>query len=91
MPVIHRLRQQRPARFAQIVKVFKRTITGLPFAVSVAHQTTVNFRLHRQTCQLVRGNRIDKIREGIFQHYGLFLPVFFEKFRPVQVQLIRHG
>ncbi len=74
MPVVHRLRQQRPAGFAQIVKVLKRTIAGLRFTVEMAHQTAIDFRLHRQPCQLVRGNRVDKIREGIFQHYGLFLP-----------------
>ena len=91
MPVVHRLRQQRPAGFAQIVEVLKRAIAGLPFTVEMAHQTAIDLRLHRQPCQLVRGNRIDKIREGIFQHNGLFLPVFLKKFRPVQVQLIRHG
>ncbi|MNR24846.1 hypothetical protein D3C85_1419530 [compost metagenome] len=57
----------------------------------MADQTAVDFRLHRQARQLIRRDRIDKIREGIFQHNGLFLPVFFEKFRPVEIQLIRHG
>ena len=47
MPVVHRLRQQRPAGFTQIVKVLKRTIAGLPFAVEMAHQTAIDFRLHR--------------------------------------------
>ena len=91
VPVVHRLRQQRPAGFTQAVKVLKRTIAGLPFAVEMAHQTAIDLRLHRQASQLVRGNRVDKIREGIFQHNGFFLPVFLKKFRPVQVQLIRHG
>ena len=30
VPVVHRLRQQRPAGFTQAVKVLKRTIAGLP-------------------------------------------------------------
>ncbi len=76
MPVIHRLRQQRPAGFAEIIEIFKRPVSGLPLAVFVAYQAAVHFGLHRQPGQLVRGNRIDKIREGVFQHNRLFLPVF---------------
>lgn len=91
MPVVHRLRQQGPAGFTEVIEMLKRAIARLPLAVSMAYQAAINFRLHRQTRQFIRGNGVDKIREGIFQHNGLFLPVFFKKFRPVQVQLIRHG
>lgn len=91
MPVVHRLRQQRPAGFTEVIEMLKRAIARLPLAVSVAYQAAIDFRLHRQTRQFIRGNGVDKIREGIFQYNGLFLPVFFKKFRPVQVQLIRHG
>lgn len=91
MPVVHRLRQQGPAGFTEVIEMLKRAIARLPLAVSVAYQAAIDFRLHRQTRQFIRGNGVDKIREGIFQYNGLFLPVFFKKFRPVQVQLIRHG
>ena len=90
VPVVHRLRQQRPVLLPQMVKILKRAVARLPLAVNVAHQTAVNFHLHRQTGQFVRRNRVDKIRERVFQDHRLFLPVFLQKLRPVKVELISH-
>ncbi|MNT54939.1 hypothetical protein D3C72_1921370 [compost metagenome] len=55
--------------------MFKRTVAGLPFSLCVADQTAVNLLLHRQPRQFVWRDRIDKIREGIFQNNRFFLPI----------------
>ncbi len=77
MPVIHRLRQQRPAGLAEPVEMFKRAIAGVPLAVAVAHEAAVHFRLHREPRQFVRRYRVDKIRKRLLQHHRFFLPVCF--------------
>ncbi len=43
----------------------------------LAKKAAVHFRLHCQTGQFIRRDRVDKIRKCIFQYNGFFLPVFF--------------
>ncbi|MNE45088.1 hypothetical protein D3C80_1393550 [compost metagenome] len=74
--MVYGLRQQGPAGFTEVIEMFKRTVAGLPVPSCLAHQTAVNFRLHRQPRQFVWRDRVNKVREGIFQNHRFFLPVF---------------
>ena len=65
MPVVYRLRQQRPAGLAQPVEVGEGTVAGLPLTVFMADQAAIDFGFHRQTRQLVWRNRVNKARESI--------------------------
>ena len=76
MPVVYRLRQQRPTRFPQAIEMFERAVAGLPFTVEMADEAAVDFHFHRQACQLIWGDRINKVRKRVFQYNRLFLPVF---------------
>ncbi|MNY61177.1 hypothetical protein D3C86_1978290 [compost metagenome] len=59
-------------------------MADLPFSVLMADEATVDFALHRQTGQFVRGDRIDEICDPAFQNDRAFLPVTFDKIGPVK-------
>ena len=72
MPVIHRLHQQRPVILAQVVEALEGAVRNLPTAVLVADQAAVHFVFHRQSGQLIRGDRIDKVLKPRLRITGRF-------------------
>lgn len=84
VPVIHRLHQQRPVVFAQVIVAFERAMADLPFPVTVADRAAIDFAFHRQPGQFIRANGIDEISEAALEDYRAFLPVAFDKVRPVE-------
>lgn len=85
MPVIHRLHQQRPVILAQVVEALEGAVRNLPTAVLVADQAAVHFVFHRQSGQLIRGDRIDKVFEAALENHRALLPITLQKIVPVQV------
>ena len=79
MPVVHRLHQQRPVVFAQVIEALEGAVRDLPTAVLVADQAAVHFVFHRQPGQLIRGDRIDKVFEAALENHRTFLPITLQK------------
>src|SRR5471030_265707 len=75
VPVINGLNQNRPVVFTQMIITFKRPVTHLPAAILMTDQAAVDFVFHRQTGQLIRGERVNKIFEATFKNNRTFLPV----------------
>ncbi len=84
VPVIHRLYQQRPVGFTQVIVALKRAVADVPFTILMTDQAAVDFALHRQPSQLVRREGIDKVGYATLQHYRALLPVTLNKIGPVE-------
>ena len=78
MPVVHRLNQQRPVVFAQVVEALEGAVRNLPTALRwLTVRLSTSFSIASPASS--SGDRIDKVFEAALENHRTFLPITLQK------------